>query len=314
MQTLRISYPLSIEGNELPATVAAIGFFDGIHKGHQKVIGSAVQKAKESGLLSAVISFYPHPSAILDANKKEVRYITPTDEKEKILAEMDVDRFYIIDFTKELAEMSSEDFLHHFIEGLNIKHLIAGFDFTYGKKGAGNMEQLAAQRDLPFTVETIPEQQSGGEKISSTRIRKLLAEGKIEETNELLGRPLIATGIVIHGSKRGRELGWRTANIQVADDTLLPRIGVYAVRVHYNGEIYNGMASLGYNPTFQYDVPDVRMEVHIFDFQKDIYGEQLSVEWHDYIRDEVKFTGIDDLIARIAKDEVKIRSYFEVLE
>ncbi|WLV25804.1 bifunctional riboflavin kinase/FAD synthetase [Aciduricibacillus chroicocephali] len=310
MRTIQISYPLSTDHCEFPEVVAAIGFFDGIHKGHQKVIGKAVDRANELGLLSAVISFHPHPSAILNAKSREVRYITPFEEKKRILESMGVDNFYVIEFTKELSALSPEQFISDYIGGLNVQELIAGYDFTYGKKGAGNMRELTKRQDLPFSVDMISEQQEDGEKISSTRIRKLLSEGMMEKANDLLGRPFVISGTVIHGSKRGRELGWRTANMFVENDVLLPRKGVYAVKVLYADKTFYGMASLGYNPTFQYDNPDIRMEVHIFDFQKEIYGEQITVEWHRYIRDEMKFSNIDELIARIAEDEEIIRAYF----
>lgn len=310
MRTVQISYPLSTNHPEFPEVIAAIGFFDGIHRGHQKVIETAIERAREHDILSAVISFHPHPSAILKAGDNEVRYITPLEEKKQVLESMGVDLFYIIEFTKELSALSPEEFLSQYIAELNVRDLIAGYDFTYGKKGAGNMIELTAKRDLPFSAEMISEQQEDGEKISSTRIRKLLSEGSMEKVNQLLGRPFVISGTVIHGSKRGRELGWRTANMSVDKDVLLPRKGVYAVRIQYDGKLFEGMASLGYNPTFRYDDPDIRMEVHIFDFNKEIYGEQISVEWHHYIRDEMKFTNIDELVARIAEDEEISCAYF----
>jgi len=310
METIQISYPLQLVKENLPEVVAAIGFFDGIHKGHQEVIGKAVRKASELNMKSAVISFHPHPSAVLNANGKEIRYITPLEEKQAILTELGVDRFYIINFNKQLSELSPEHFIEHFIKGLGIRYLVAGFDFTYGKKGQGNMQDLALSADPSFTTEIIPKQELDGEKISSTRIRHLLAEGELAKANDLLGRPLSIHGTVVHGSKRGRELGWRTANLEAQCNALLPKTGVYAVKVRFNGEVYEGMASLGYNPTFQYEIPDVKLEVHIFDFNKDIYDEELDVEWHEYIRDELKFSGIQPLISQLEEDESVIRAYF----
>jgi len=310
METIQISYPLQLVTDPIPETVAAIGFFDGIHKGHQKVIDRAVKKARELGMKNAVISFHPHPSAILNAGGKEIRYITPLEEKKKILSELGVDLFYIIDFNQQLSELSPAQFIEHFIKGLNIHYLVAGFDFTYGKRGQGNMKDLSLNSDPSLTAEMIPKQELDGEKISSTRIRNLLAEGEITKANELLGRPHSVHGIVVHGSKRGRELGWRTANLKVDNDVLLPKTGVYAVKVRLDGKVYNGMASLGYNPTFEYDVPDIKLEVHIFDFNMDIYDEELDVEWHKYIRDELKFSGIQPLIAQLEDDESVIRAFF----
>lgn len=310
MRTIELTYPHSLALSQLPKTVAAIGFFDGIHRGHQKVIQTAVTKAKESNMESAVITFHPHPSVILKKGTVHVQYITPLREKQEILRKMNVDRLYIIRFSKELASLSPQGFIDHFIIGLNIQHLVAGFDFTYGHKGEGNMEIIKSHAKGAFDFTTIKKVELENEKVSSTKIRSLLSDGNVEKVNQYLNRPFSVWGIVVEGHKRGRTIGYPTANLQINSDALLPKIGVYAVKVLYKGEVYEGMADLGLNPTFTDSKTEPILEVNIFDYSNDLYGEELQIEWHKYIRDEEKFDDVSELIERIAMDEKEIRDYF----
>src|SRR5699024_6875354 len=235
METINLTYPHDLIRENLPETVAAIGFFDGVHKGHQAVIQKAVKLAQKEKKTSAVISFYPHPSVVLQKNVTSVSYITPQSEKETILASLGVDKF-------------------HFIIGLHIKHLVAGFDFTYGHKGKGNMENIDLYRNGAFQVSAVDKVEVDSEKASSTNIRKALKEGEINLANHVLGRHFTTTGTVISGDKRGQKMGFPTANLQIDDEKLLPKIGVYAVRITVKGETYDGMASLGLVPTFKEDL------------------------------------------------------------
>ncbi|WP_407272193.1 bifunctional riboflavin kinase/FAD synthetase [Radiobacillus sp. PE A8.2] len=308
MQCIRLSYPHHLLKVELPETIAAIGFFDGIHKGHQKVINTAIKEADRQNKKSAVISFFPHPSVVLRKDKQHVHYLTPLREKEAILEEMGVDLFYIITFDPQLSKLLPEEFINHFIIGLNIKQLVAGFDFTYGHKGEGSMKTIATHAKGEFGYTIIDKLEAGDEKISSTLIRTLLKDGKIERVNELLGRAYMARGIVVEGDKRGRTIGFPTANIEPAIDFLMPRVGVYAVLVKHNGKEYKGMANLGYKPTFHEDANLLTIEVHIFDYKNDLYGEELCIEWRNYIRDEKKFNGIEELVSQIKRDEQEIRT------
>lgn len=312
MRTIELTYPHTLVLEELPQTVSAIGFFDGIHKGHQKLIETAVDEAKNRDMESAVITFHPHPSVVLKKDVEHVKYITPIREKQDILRKFNVDRLYIIKFNKDLAALSPELFVHHFIIGLNIKHLIAGFDFSYGHKGAGNMNSIEGHAKGVFTHTIIDKVQCNGEKVSSTKIRELLKSGNIKNVNNLLGRPLTTDGIVVKGDQRGKTLGYPTANLKVNQDALLPKIGVYAVKVLYKNEIYEGMASLGVKPTFTSDISEPVLEVNIFDYNNDLYGEELLVEWHQYMRDELKFNDVNILIERIAMDELEIRHFFSI--
>ncbi|MFB4475878.1 riboflavin biosynthesis protein RibF, partial [Oceanobacillus caeni] len=183
----------------------------------------------------------------------------------------------IIDFNKEFSKLSPQEFVDQFIIGLNIKHLVAGFDYTFGHKGKGNMENIAEYTRDKFSYTTVEKVSLDHEKVSSTRIRKLLREGNIEEANELLTRPFKLRGIVIRGDQRGREIGFPTANLQVDKQALLPKPGIYAVKVLYKNETYFGMASIGTNPTFTAEREDLSIEVNILDYNNNLYGQELTV-------------------------------------
>ncbi|MTW84937.1 riboflavin biosynthesis protein RibF [Virgibacillus dakarensis] len=310
MRTIELTYPHTLTMNELPETAAAIGFFDGIHRGHQKVIKTAVSEARSRGMESAVITFHPHPSVVLKKDVQHVQYITPLKEKQEVLQQLDVDRLYIITFNKELSSLLPQQFIDHFIIGLNIKHLVAGFDYSFGFKGEGNMNNMAEYTRGEFTFTTIEKVELDDEKVSSTKIRKLLKAGDVEGVKTLLARPLTVSGIVIEGDKRGKKLGYPTANIQLNRDALLPKPGIYAVKVIVKNESYEGMASLGTNPTFTANRKDLSLEVNIFDYKNDLYGEVLQMEWCKFIRDEIKFDSTEALIDQIANDEKLIRNYF----
>src|SRR5690625_820538 len=310
MKTFHLTYPHRFSLETLPKTVAAIGFFDGIHKGHQEVIQTAINLAEEKGMESAVITFHPHPSTVLRPNSNDVKYITPLKQKQSILQKMEVDRLYVITFNTELAALTPQNFVNHFIQGLHIKHLVAGFDFTFGHKGAGNMNNIKEMTNNRFTFTTINKVETNNEKISSTKIRQLFSEGNIAEINHLLGRKHTTEGKVVSGDRRGRELGYPTANLDVSSDTLLPKQGIYAVKVYYKNFNYLGLASLGFNPTFTPSSKELKLEVHLLDFGQEIYGEELTIEWHEFLRDEKKFSSVKELIKAMKSDEEVVRDYF----
>ncbi|MEN2766403.1 bifunctional riboflavin kinase/FAD synthetase [Ornithinibacillus xuwenensis] len=312
MKTIKLTYPHELSREQLPETVAAIGFFDGIHRGHQTVIKQAVTEAKHHNMESAVITFYPHPSVVLK-NNHQVKYITPLREKQEILEEMEVDRLYLITFDKELSALSPQDFIDHFIIGLHIKHVVAGFDFSYGHKGKGNMEVIGEHSRGEFSHSIVEKVSLHNEKISSTKIRNLLEIGDVEQANVLLGRQLTTSGIVIEGDKRGRKIGYPTANINYDEDALLPKPGIYAVRVTIGDTTYDGLGSLGINPTFTADRKDLSLEVNILDYHNHLYGEELILEWYKFVRDEEKFDNVEKLIEKIKEDESIIREYFSNL-
>lgn len=304
MDIYRLRYPdeMTID-SEQPFSVA-IGFFDGLHKGHQAVIQEAIYHAKRLGISSAVMTFDPHPSHLFNKREKKVGYITQPSEKVRLLESMGVDAMFIVTFDWNLASLSPEEFVEKFIKGLQMQHVTAGFDFTFGSKGAGTMKQMAALANGSYETSVVGRVDEGTEKISSTRIRHCLAEGRVEEARQLLGRPLRTVGTVIHGDQRGRLLGFPTANLQAPDELILPAKGVYAVRISFDGETYKGVCNLGVKPTF-HDPQEAKpvIEVHIFDFEGDLYGQEVAVDWIAHIREERKFPSIDALKEQITVDK-----------
>src|SRR5699024_4647477 len=190
METIHLTYPHTLNKKDLRETVCAIGFFDGLHKGHLKVINQAVSIAKQKNLESAVITFHPHPRVVLSDESHGVKYITSLKEKQRILSELSIDRLYVITFNKELSLLSPEKFVDHFLVQLNMKHVVGGFDYSYGYKGEGTMEQMESLAKGQLTTTIVPKVEYNDEKISSTHIRHLLSKGSVEYVQELLGRPL----------------------------------------------------------------------------------------------------------------------------
>lgn len=312
MKIFHLNYPNHMKPEEKTGPLSmALGFFDGVHKGHQKVIDEALKKAQQLDAKSAVMTFDPHPSLVLGGRKEEMFYITPLQQKMDILTEMGVDVCFIVRFTSDFAQLQPEEFISHFIEDLGVVHVSAGFDFSFGAKGQGNMELMKNFSNGRFGVSVIGKQEDGQQKISSTRIREHLKSGEVEEVCRLSGRPFKVSGTVVNGDKRGRTIGFPTANVEPDLGTFVPGRGVYAVRIHVQDEMHDGVCNVGYKPTF--NDPDQKklvIEVHIFDFDKDIYGERVTVDWYKRIRDEQKFSGIDELKTQIEKDKQEAIQFF----
>src|SRR5699024_233509 len=312
METIYLTYPHELNKADMAESVAAIGFFDGVHKGHQELINHVLKYAKENNKQCNIITFYPHPSVVLNSSNKTIKYITPQSEKEALLKEMGVDKVYVIKFNKELSLVEPEEFINHFIIGLNITHLVAGFDFSFGHKGKGNMSNIGEYAKNRFTYEAVSKVESNNEKVSSSKIRELLADGKVDQAAKLLGRPFSYEGKVIDGDKRGRLLGYPTANMEAEEKYLLPKQGIYAVKVHLKNESYYGMANLGLVPTFIENMKEPKVEVFIFDFDKEIYGETLKIDWLEFIRDEEKYSGAEEMKEQLIIDEVAIRKILSI--
>lgn len=275
----------------------AIGNFDGVHLGHQALL----KHAKTLGDKLGVLVFEPHPQEFFKPGGERFR-LTPFRAKARLLERVGVDVLYALHFDAAFAALSAEDFVTKvLVQGIGAKHVVVGQDFQFGKGRAGNIEMLkAGGLDRGFTVSTFDLVGSGPEtKISSTRIREALREGKPEVAARLLGHAWTVEGRVEQGDKRGRTIGFPTANVSL-EGYLEPALGVYAVRVELAGKSYNGVANFGRRPTF--DKKDVLLEVHIFDYVGDAYGQQIVVSFNSYLRPEMKFAGLDALKAQIAKD------------
>ena len=311
MEVKRLSYPYKIASNEFPPLAMALGYFDGVHLGHQQVILEAKKQAEEKGCSSAVMTFDPHPSVVLGKNEKHVQYITPLGEKVKFIEELGIDNLFIVNFSAEFAHLLPQEFIDQYVIGLNVQHVVAGFDYTYGRMGKGTMETLPFHSRDKFSYSVVPKFVQDNEKVSSTKIRHLLKEGKTNELPSLLGRFYTITGEVIHGDKRGRTIGFPTANINIKDEYIIPPLGVYAVRMRVYSDWYYGVCNVGYKPTFNKESKKLSVEVHLFDFDQDIYGQEVVIEWHLYLRKEQKFSGIEQLVTQIEKDKQQTIDYFK---
>lgn len=306
MKTIEMIHPIVKCYDHEPCALA-IGFFDGIHTGHQKVIETMSHIAAEKGLKKAVMTFDPHPSVVLNPEKQRTDYLTPMHEKKRILDNLGIDYLFIVPFTSSLAQMEERDFIANYFTKNKVKEVVAGFDFTYGKFGKGNMLKLEADKD-GFEVTMVERHALNDEKVSTTLIRKDLKEGNIKSANKQLGRPYKITGLVVQGEKRGRTIGFPTANVEPNENFVLPRLGVYAVtiKIEQTGKVYKGVCNVGVKPTFHDpEKQQVSIEVNIFNFSDSIYGERVEIEWHNFLRPEQKFDGIDSLIAQINKDKEK---------
>ncbi len=312
VEVINIHHPHDLQQDQFLPMVIALGYFDGVHLGHQKVIKTAMKVANERGIKSAVMTFDPHPSVVLRKDVQHVEYITPLRDKIKLISDMNVDFLFVVHFTNEFANLLPQEFVDQYIIGLNGVHVVAGFDYSYGRMGKGTMETLPFHSREFFDFTVVPKLSVGHDKVSSTLIRSSIRNGEMQKLPNLLGRFYSTRGIVIHGDKRGRTIGFPTANTDVEDAYLLPPVGVYSVRFLVDGNWYEGVCNVGYKPTFnkeQSNRPSI--EVHIFEFNKDIYGKQVVVEWHERIRAEQKFSGIDELVKQIEKDKEHALLYFK---
>ena len=280
----------------------ALGNFDGVHRGHRQVIAEAARAARQLGAPLAVATFEPHPRRWFQPDAEPFRLQT-LNQQARTLESLGVDRLHVLPFDAELAEMSDETFARRVLhEGLDVRHVAVGFDVTFGKGRTGDPSSLAAYgASLGFTVSTTPLIASpDGVKLSSSAVRDALASGKPEQAERILGRPFAIEGVVQHGDKRGRLLGFPTANI-LLDDYVRPAFGVYAVRsLLADGRRVPGVANLGRRPTV--DGTEERLEVWLFDLNEDLYGQTIETDLLAFIRPERRFSGLDELKAQIAAD------------
>lgn len=308
MDIRRIQYPFT-EWDSVPpeGQVIAIGDFDGVHLGHREVISRAIERARLLGVLAAIMTFDPHPREVL-GKAQYSKILTPIAEKMRLFAELGVDQVYIVHFTPELARVSPEDYYKNMLYPLKPRAIVVGFDFTFGHRGQGTAETLAKLAKAGESIEVIAPHNMDGEKISSTLIREQLHLGRLERVKPLLGRHYRIQGKVVKGEGRGRKIGYPTANLEPLDRYVIPRQGVYAVRVYLDGEVLKGVMNIGIKPTFHEDEEQPpTLEVHILDRNEDLYGRTLEIEFAAYLRPEMKFSSVEMLIEQIAKDAQKAK-------
>ena len=287
--------------------VATIGNFDGVHLGHQALFRETVKRAREKNGNAIAITFHPHPLQVLRP-EVPLKLICTLEQKIKLIEEAGLDCLLLLEFTRELASLEAEDFVEEIlVRGLGIKELIVGYDYRFGRKRRGDTEllRLLGER-FGFQVLVIPPQKVNGLTVSSTLIREFISEGNVSLAARLLGRYYMLCGKVIPGHGRGRRLlGFPTANLKLSREKLLPKPGVYAVWVHLNGRQHPGVMNLGFNPTFGDGY--LSAEVHIFDFQEDLYGKRICLSFVSRLRDEKKFSSPEELAQQIAADCQKAR-------
>ena len=288
-------FPLPFE------TVITIGSFDGIHLGHKALFEETKKLANLLNVKPVVVSFDPHPRTVLFP-ESNLKLLTTLEEKLYLLSLLEIENLVLIPFTKTLSELSHDLFVQEYIvDKIKARGIIVGFNFRFGKFRKGDVDYLnKVAKKYNFIVKAIPPVMLNGVIISSSIIRSLIEKGDIESANELLGRPYLIMGKVIKGKGRGKEIGYPTANLEVSPLKLLPPSGVYAVWVILNGEKLKGALNIGKRPTF--GEKEISIEVHIFNFNKNIYGKTLKIEIIKRIRDEKKFPSIEDLKIQIEKD------------
>ncbi|WP_164121493.1 bifunctional riboflavin kinase/FAD synthetase [Sharpea azabuensis] len=301
---------IELELHDLPQLtneyVVAIGFFDGLHLGHQKLIEEVKRVSKAKGYKSAVMTFDQHPLVVLRGEER--RYLTSSRDRNQILQHLGIDTLFVIHFSKEVASLSPEDFINKYIIGLHVAHVVVGFDFHFGDKNSGDVHSL---ENHSFKLSIVPPVMYDDQvKVSSTLIKKLLHSGHVRDANRLLTRDYAITGEVIHGKARGRLIGFPTANVAIGKYCYLAK-GVYGVEVEVKGQRYKGMANIGMNPTFN-DIFEMSLEIYIFDFHQDIYGEEMQVFFKFFERPEERFNDVDDLIKEMQHDEAYIRKALDV--
>ncbi|RBW69888.1 bifunctional riboflavin kinase/FAD synthetase [Bacillus taeanensis] len=312
MKTVYLNYPQTMNKGTLNDCVMALGYFDGIHLGHQKVINTAKNIADKEKLETAVMTFDPPPAVVL-GHKPKMSYITPISEKEKLIRELGVDTLYIVRFTLSFANLTPQQFIDDYIIGLSAKHVVAGFDYTYGRLGKGTMETISFHSRGQFDHTIVHKVEEENIKISSTLIRECIQKGEVEVLPNYLGRFYYVKGIVSDGEKRGRTIGFPTANITLSEDYLIPKLGVYAVKMTVGNHTYTGVCNVGFKPTFHNEKPEFpTIEVHLFHFDQNIYKERVAVEWHKRLRDEKKFSSVEQLVAQIGADKEQALHYFSM--
>ncbi len=301
---MRIAHDLFSLGRRFPGPHSVtIGNFDGVHRGHLRLLEQTRERARELGLFAAAVTFEPHPQALFPGKAAPPR-LTPLPRKLELLEAAGLDTVLVLPFTRSLASLDAGEFIRGVLmRGLSLRHLAIGYDYALGKDRHGSHDILQRLgREYGFSVEQIPPLVVNGEVVSSSRIRETLANGQVEEAARLLGRPHSITGTVIHGLGRGKHLGFPTVNLS-QEDAMLPKEGVYAASAELapgNGSMYKAIVNIGRNPTFG-DSP-LSLEAHLLDFSEDIYGYSVRLHFIRRVRDEVRFPNADALKQQLARD------------
>jgi len=292
-------------------TIITIGTFDGVHIGHQKIIKTIIKKTKKNNLKSVVLTFFPHPRMVLQKDA-DIKLINTLKERSSILAKLGLDFLVIEEFTKAFSRLTALEFVRDvLVNKLQAKHVIIGYDHRFGRNRTANIDDLREFGDLyNFKVHEISAQDVNDVSVSSTKIRDALLQGDIKTANTYLGYTFMLSGTVVKGKGLGNTIGFPTANLHINETyKLIPKNGVYAVSSSIKGTQLFGMMNIGTNPTV--NGKDQSIEVNFFNFNEDIYNEELQIEIHDRLRDEEKFDSVEALIQQLNKDKESVLHYFK---
>jgi riboflavin kinase/FMN adenylyltransferase len=292
-------------------SAVTIGVFDGVHRGHQHLVGHLIETARASDLATVAVTFNPHPRAVLRPGTA-ITYLTSLEERVELLQGLGLDAVAVLSFTSELSQLSAEDFLALLSDELKMQLLVVGPDFALGRgrTGTPDVARSIGER-IGFRVDVAPLFAEDGDKVGSSAVRDALSQGDVELVTRLLGRPFSIRGPVVGGDRRGRDLGFPTANIGVGLDHALPAYGIYVTRAYVRETAYDSCTSIGVRPTFEPDTKAV-VETFILDFDEDIYGEEIRVDLLHRLRGELKFDSATELVERMRQDISETREYFRV--
>jgi len=291
----------------LPAfrnTVLTVGTFDGVHLGHRVILNEVVSHARKVGGESVLLTFEPHPRKLLFPDQP-LGIITPLHEKLQLITEAGITHVVVVPFTKEFSQLSAQEYIEQFMVGVFHPHsIVIGYDHRFGHDRKGNMKLLEQYAPIyHYELTEIPPQLIDEAAVSSTKIRHALMDGRVQDATQMLGRQYVLKGTVMHGNKLGRTLGYPTANLEPLDtEQIVPARGIYAIQAIHKGACYNGMMSIGYNPTVT-DKKELRIEANLFGFDSDIYGDVLEIRFIQKLRDEQKFESLEALVEQIGKDK-----------
>lgn len=302
-----MSHVRDLDALSLPKSALTIGSFDGLHLGHQALIRSMVDQARKHRLPAVVLTFYPHPSVVL-RGRRPAFYISPPDEKADLLLKMGVDHVITQTFDEALSRVTADEFLDRLIRQLGLRSLWVGEDFALGHEREGNRAFLKrASVERGFELHLFPPVLVEGEVVSSTRVREALRAGDVARVAVYLGRPFALTGRVVPGARRGQQLGFPTANLQISDEQAYPGRGVYACYASIDDERLAAVTNVGVRPTFEDALPAPIVETHLLDVRRDLYGRSIRLEFIERLREEQRFPGIEALRAQIGQDIERAR-------
>jgi riboflavin kinase/FMN adenylyltransferase len=297
----------SLNDIQLNGTWLTIGVFDGVHRGHQAILRQLVEGAHAAGSPAAVLTFARHPAEVL--GHRSLKCLTTPEERAELLGKLGVDAVITHPFDEQVAAYSAAEFMKPIKERLGLSQMLIGYDFALGRGREGNASRLAEiGREMGYTVQVVEAVSDESGLISSTVIRKLVSVGDVADAAKMLGHPYVISGSVVHGSARGHSLGFPTANVGVPPGKLIPAFGIYACWAEVNGERLKAAISIGIRPTFEQNEPDVRVEAYLLDYGKDLYGQKVTLEFIQRLRDEMKYPSAEALIAQIESDVATVRS------